>query len=111
MYQSERPSGGAKGNRTPDLRIANATLYQLSYSPSRSGLPYNTREDRQNHKVSPRIRLARDSGVGELDHLGVLLVTLPDAREPTHPQAVKIRAFVVALEHDGAGAPKLPWDA
>lgn len=24
---------GAKGNRTPDLRIANATLYQLSYSP------------------------------------------------------------------------------
>lgn len=24
---------GAKGNRTPDLFIANETLYQLSYSP------------------------------------------------------------------------------
>ena len=26
-------SGGAEGIRTPDLCIANATLYQLSYSP------------------------------------------------------------------------------
>src|SRR5699024_11809456 len=26
---------GAKGNRTPDLLIANETLYQLSYSPLR----------------------------------------------------------------------------
>ena len=26
-------SGGAKGSRTPDLLIANETLYQLSYSP------------------------------------------------------------------------------
>ena|GEM_PF-6290878 len=26
-------SGGAEGNRTPDLRIANATLSQLSYGP------------------------------------------------------------------------------
>lgn len=25
--------GGAKGNRTPDLFIANEALYQLSYSP------------------------------------------------------------------------------
>jgi hypothetical protein len=25
--------GGAKGIRTPDLLIANETLYQLSYSP------------------------------------------------------------------------------
>ena len=24
-------------NRTPDLRIANATLYQLSYDPNRGG--------------------------------------------------------------------------
>lgn len=29
-----RPSGGAKGIRTPDLLIANETLYQLSYSPN-----------------------------------------------------------------------------
>jgi hypothetical protein len=26
--------GGAKGIRTPDLLIANETLYQLSYSPN-----------------------------------------------------------------------------
>ena len=25
-------------NRTPDLRVANATLYQLSYDPNREGL-------------------------------------------------------------------------
>ena len=25
--------GGAEGNRTPDLLIANETLYQLSYDP------------------------------------------------------------------------------
>lgn len=26
-------NGGAEGNQTPDLRNANAALYQLSYSP------------------------------------------------------------------------------
>src|SRR3546814_2793421 len=29
-----RGNGGAEGNRTPDLRIANATLSHLSYSPT-----------------------------------------------------------------------------
>src|SRR5579863_6940036 len=29
----KRASGGAEGDRTPDLRIANAALSQLSYSP------------------------------------------------------------------------------
>ena len=28
--------GGAEGDRTPDLRIANATLSQLSYGPQNS---------------------------------------------------------------------------
>ncbi len=28
-------------NRTPDLRIANATLYQLSYDPTKVVLHYN----------------------------------------------------------------------
>lgn len=28
-------AGGAEGSRTPYLRIANATLYQMSYSPTR----------------------------------------------------------------------------
>ena len=30
--------GGAEEDRTPDLRIANATLSQLSYRPSAAGL-------------------------------------------------------------------------
>ena len=29
--------GGAEGSRTPDLLIANETLYQLSYDPNQSG--------------------------------------------------------------------------
>ena len=29
-----RQGGGAEGNRTPDLLIANEALYQLSYSPA-----------------------------------------------------------------------------
>ena len=32
-------SGGAEGDRTPDLRIANAALSQLSYGPDRLYLP------------------------------------------------------------------------
>ncbi len=32
--RSERGIGGAEGNRTLDLRIANATLSQLSYGPT-----------------------------------------------------------------------------
>ena len=31
-------NGGAKGSRTPDLLIANETLYQLSYDPNRGRL-------------------------------------------------------------------------
>jgi hypothetical protein len=31
--QPDRRIGGAEGDRTPDLRIANATLSQLSYGP------------------------------------------------------------------------------
>jgi hypothetical protein len=35
---STRRFGGAVGNRTPDLDIANVALYQLSYDPiSRTG--------------------------------------------------------------------------
>ncbi len=32
-----RVGGGAEGNRTPDLRIANATLSHLSYGPTKTG--------------------------------------------------------------------------
>jgi hypothetical protein len=31
-------TGGAEGNRTPDLVIANDALYQLSYGPDPSAL-------------------------------------------------------------------------
>jgi hypothetical protein len=31
-------TGGAEGSRTPDLLIANETLYQLSYDPSQTWL-------------------------------------------------------------------------
>ena len=30
--------GGAMENRNPDLRVANATLYQLSYDPTKDAL-------------------------------------------------------------------------
>ena len=33
-------SGGGEGDRTLDLRIANATLSQLSYSPGKGGEYY-----------------------------------------------------------------------
>ena len=33
-------------NRTPDLRIANATLYQLSYDPTRADAADPRREGR-----------------------------------------------------------------
>ena len=35
--------GGAEGDRTPDLRIANATLSQLSYGPTASVAPFRGR--------------------------------------------------------------------
>src|SRR5262249_51822039 len=35
--------GGAEGDRTPDLRIANATLSQLSYGPVARGADYGQR--------------------------------------------------------------------
>ena len=43
LYPAEprgRGDGGAEGDRTPDLRIANATLSRLSYGPDLICLPY-----------------------------------------------------------------------
>jgi hypothetical protein len=34
MFPNEIQNGGAEGSRTPDLLIANETLYQLSYDPN-----------------------------------------------------------------------------
>ena len=50
-------AGGAEGSRTPDLLIANETLYQLSYDPAHqtSGLKYGGSE-RQGKRKSRRVR-------------------------------------------------------
>ena len=37
-------NGGVKESRTPDLRIANATLYQLSYDPTHANATDPCRE-------------------------------------------------------------------
>ena len=38
-FRRSAGNGGAEGIRTPDLRIANATLSQLSYGPAGTRLP------------------------------------------------------------------------
>ena len=40
--KSRRGGGGAEGNRTPDLYIANVALSQLSYGPFRSWPPFTS---------------------------------------------------------------------
>lgn len=46
-------SGGAKGNRTPDLLNAIQTLSQLSYGPFIKGIyPVNYKKSIVNHKLS-----------------------------------------------------------
>ena len=47
---------GAKGNRTPDLLIANETLYQLSYSPFR--ISAYARTPQQTKTAADAVRLA-----------------------------------------------------
>src|SRR5699024_6348118 len=47
---------GAKGNRTPDLLIANETLYQLSYSPWR--ISAYARTPQQTKTAADAVRLA-----------------------------------------------------
>ena len=40
MLFGNKKNGGAMESRTPDLRVANATLYQLSYDPTKDALLY-----------------------------------------------------------------------
>jgi hypothetical protein len=51
--------GGAEGDRTPDLRIANATLSQLSYGPIHALTP-EKREMRRDNGRSRRF-LSREA--------------------------------------------------
>src|SRR5882724_11845647 len=46
LERDRREIGGAEGNRTPDLLIANKALSHLSYSPTGSGADYGQRPDR-----------------------------------------------------------------
>ena len=62
-------------NRTPDLRVANATLYQLSYDPTKEALLY-----RPVCRASSKARLAFHAvdaalGAGDdgLEKLGIVL--------------------------------------
>ena len=34
LSKNAKPSGGDEGDRTPDLCVANASLYQLSHTPT-----------------------------------------------------------------------------
>ena len=47
--------GGAEGDRTLDLRIANATLSQLSYRPTNEGRDCNEAPPPQ-QAIGPRVR-------------------------------------------------------
>src|SRR5690606_12585631 len=75
--------GGADGDRTHDLRIANATLSQLSYRPVESSAPgrasvgaeslrgcgsYRINVDSAKPSGSRRGSFRRGSGVGEARH-------------------------------------------
>ena len=52
--------GGAEGDRTPDLRIANATLSQLSYGPTRPPMGGESRTSRGAIRtVSRRLQASR----------------------------------------------------
>ena len=96
-------SGGAEGNRTPDLRIANATLSHLSYGPvniwarGRSNRP----RGRQCGRFSPAVKggggygpvaLARPGAAAPLETLALvaLLDILAAARAPARAAAHKL---------------------
>ena len=58
----EEGFGGAGGDRTPDLRIANATLSHLSYGPSKGAILACTSATRQwGRRI--RLRLFRSPAV------------------------------------------------
>ncbi len=48
--------GGAEEDRTPDLRIANATLSRLSYGPTINVYIYRTNNARRNNKQQDLLR-------------------------------------------------------
>ena len=59
-------------NRTPDLRVANATLYQLSYDPTKEALLYRSVCRASSNKAQLAFHAvdaalgARDDGLEEL---------------------------------------------
>ena len=53
LSSTMRAKTGGKGIRTPDLLIANETLYQLSYTPEKSAKDYYV--DRGFRQAAPRL--------------------------------------------------------
>ena len=54
-------NGGAEGDRTPDLRIANAALSQLSYSPTGESKIIKERGNKSNPMLSDSRQQGQDS--------------------------------------------------
>src|SRR6185312_9778957 len=87
--------GGAEGDRTLDLRIANATLSQLSYRPTiwifRAGIgnpePPRRRVARQRAAYGSRYAAARQAfrGAVQPGSSGVSAVSSTAARQPCRP--------------------------
>src|SRR5436305_8140491 len=102
--QLRTKTGGAKGSRTPDLLIANETLYQLSYDPdqffacrlSRHPIVCNTSAARQSStsiseppvsRQTPRFALATKSSSSR----AVELVNCFRAAQPAAPSLWPLR--------------------
>jgi hypothetical protein len=76
--------GGAEGDRTPDLRIANATLSQLSYGPD-AAQSYGQREELSSGQEAGTKRARGVHGAAPCAARGGTLgsaTAAPDAREP-----------------------------
>src|SRR5438270_4471105 len=64
---SSEIGGGAEGDRTPDLRIANATLSQLSYGPMAFVAPLRGAADYGDRATACQAGLPAEPGLGILD--------------------------------------------
>ena len=63
-WNQKTKDGGAEGSRTPDLLIANETLYQLSYDPSQYFRRYRILAATQVQKAgNPRSAMAESKRV------------------------------------------------
>ena len=83
-----KENGGAEGGRTPDLRIANATLSQLSYGPSAAAGDPRTGRKARGSCGGVRRPVKRLSPVQGTEHGG---------RNAAAPSGTARRRFSIAL--------------